>query len=99
MEANPTRAAPRSRLWRPPAARGRSVRCVASRLFGDRRIRIVPLERKRPTEILQHAEVLLEPAVEDHPHRPRPGEDFRILDGGFVVDVVAVPERVPFDDV
>src|SRR5437762_2979031 len=54
---------------------------------------------ERETLIFEQPEVLLCMAVEDHAHLPRPREDFRILDGRLVIDVIRIAERIALDDV
>ena len=49
--------------------------------------------------VIEELEVLLLVAVENHPHRPRPGEHFRVLDRDGVVDVIGIGQRVALDDV
>ena len=52
-----------------------------------------------PAVPLHHFEVLVDDAIERHAHLPWPREHVRVLDGRFVLNVIAVDGGVALDDV
>ena len=60
---------------------------------------VVLLPLKRVAIVVKQLEVGFGAAIEHHAHLPRTREDLRILDRDFVVDVIAVGQRIALHDV